>query len=63
MTRMSLPAADWWENAAYLDYRDSIAFYVSYFFLFADDSARCAILLLLVCPSSLPAALLLRSAF
>jgi carnitine O-acetyltransferase len=32
--------AEWWENAAYLDYRDSIAFYVSYFYHFADDEAR-----------------------
>ena len=23
--------AEWWDNIAYLDYRDSIAFYVSYF--------------------------------
>lgn len=32
--------AEWWDNMAYLDYRDSIAFYVSYFYHFTDDLAR-----------------------
>jgi carnitine O-acetyltransferase len=30
--------ADWWDNLAYVDYRDSLPFYVSYFYAFADDT-------------------------
>jgi carnitine O-acetyltransferase len=31
--------AEWWDNVAYFDYRASVAFYVSYFYHFSDDSA------------------------
>ena len=32
--------AEWWDDMAYLEYRDSVAFYVSYFYQFSDDAAR-----------------------
>jgi len=30
--------ADWWDDLAYVDFRDSLPFYVSYFYAFADDA-------------------------
>lgn len=32
--------AEWWDNAAYLDYRDPVVIFVSYFYCHRDDRAR-----------------------
>jgi carnitine O-acetyltransferase len=32
--------ADWWNEAAYMGYRDPVVVYVSYFFVHADDKLR-----------------------